>query len=74
MEAFEDLVAQTKPIEYQIESYYHKPLKNCSLKDVIDGMIINAKMSHWFDEVDYRDEGNYYTINGPIVWALMVPK
>jgi hypothetical protein len=62
MAAFVDVISKTKPIEYQIESYYNKPLKDCSLEEVIHGMVINARMSHWFDEVDYRDQGSYYTI------------
>ncbi len=65
MGIFADIVAGTKQIEYQIESYYNKPLKSCSLKEVIEGMVINAKMCHWFDEVDYKDEGSHYMIK----WA-----
>lgn len=64
-DVFEEIVAKSKPIEYQIESYYNKPLKDCSLPEVIEGMVINARMSHWFDVVDYRDEGDYYSIK----WA-----
>ena len=65
LDVFPDIVNKMKPIEYQIESYYHRPLKDLSLEEVVDGMVINARMSHWFDEVDYKDEGAYYTIK----WA-----
>jgi len=55
LDVFPDIVNKMKPIEYQIESYYHRPLKDLSLEEVVDGMVINARMSHWFDEVDYKD-------------------
>ncbi len=62
IDQLQDHVVQAKPMEYQIENYYHKPLKECSLKEVIDGLIINANMSHWFDAVDCKDDGDYYTM------------
>lgn len=62
MDIFLENIEQAKSIEYQVEKYLHKPLKESSLKEVIDGMVINAKMAHWFELVDYKEEGDHYTI------------
>ena len=51
-----------KPMEYALEYYYQKPLKECHLEEVIEGIIINARMSHWFDTVNYTDDGDYYSL------------
>ncbi len=63
IEKLRKIVAPQKPLVYAIEYYYQKPLKECSLLEIIDGLIINARMSHWFDTVDYKDAGDHYTMN-----------
>lgn len=57
-----EFVTRNKPIEYSIEFYFQKPLKEISLKEVIDGLIIVARTGNWFDSIDYTDEGDYYTL------------
>jgi hypothetical protein len=57
-----EYVAKHKPIEYIIEYYIQKPLKECSLQEVIDGIVINSRISNWFDTVDYTDDGDHYTL------------
>ena len=61
-EIMQKYVACSKPMEYALEYYYQKPLKECQLAEVIEGIVINARMSHWFDTVDYTDDGDYYTL------------
>lgn len=63
IEKLRENMAPQKPLEFAIEYYYQKPLKECSLREVIDGLAINARMSHWFDTVDYTDDGDHYTMN-----------
>lgn len=58
-----EYVSRHKPIECVIEYYYQKHLKECSLKEVIDGIIINARISNWFDTINYTDDGGLYTLN-----------
>ncbi len=53
---------QLKPLEYQIEYYLQKLLKECNLKEVIDGTVIIARTSNWFDTINYTDNGGYYTL------------
>ena len=62
IELHKEYVTRHKPIEYAIEYYLQKPLKECSLNEVINGLVVSARMSHWFDTVDYMDDGGYYTL------------
>ncbi len=57
-----EIVASDRPAEYVIEYYYQKPLKECTLKEVVEGIVINGKMAHWFDTINYTDDGDRYTI------------
>lgn len=64
MEHIEAYVKDQKPFEYVLEFFYQKPLKECSLKEIVDGIIINARTCHWFETVNYTDNGDYYLLNG----------
>lgn len=56
------LVTTQKMAEHMVSWYYQKPLKKCSLKEVIDGVIFFLKEAKIFDAVNYVDCGNYYTL------------
>lgn len=62
MELFKEYVKQNKPIEYMIEYYFQKPIKECSINEVIEGLVTNARMSHTFDTIDHTDYGSYHTL------------
>lgn len=62
LELQKEHVIKEKPMEYTIEYYLQKPLNECSLKEVLDGLVINARVSNWLDTVDYTDEGDYYIL------------
>ena len=51
-----------KPMEYAIEYTLQKSLKECSLKEVIDGLVMVFGNTGWIDTVDYIDDGNYFTL------------
>jgi len=55
-------VAKYKPMEYNIEYYLQKPLKELSLKEVVDGLAIIAKMSNWFDTFEDKENGDHYQL------------
>lgn len=61
-ELLQEYFIRDKPVECAIESYFQKPLKECSLKEVIDGLVINSKTTNWFDTVGYTDDGDCYTL------------
>ena len=58
----EKLVEREKPMEYTLEFVLQKPLKDCSLTEVLDGLVLSTKMSKWFDTFNYSDEGDYYML------------
>jgi len=62
IELFHEHVTKHKPMEYNIEYFFRKPLKECSLKEVIDGLVFIAIMSNWFDTVDYTDNISFYML------------
>jgi hypothetical protein len=53
---------RNKPIQWLIEYYWQKSLKECNLKEVIDALVINFRMSNWFNTIDYTDDVDYYTL------------
>ncbi|HWR25228.1 MAG TPA: hypothetical protein VN278_03235 [Methanosarcina sp.] len=62
IELLKGLFSRNKTIEYTIEFYFRKSLEECSLKEVIDGLVINLKITNWVDTVDYTDDGDYYKL------------
>ncbi len=63
IELLSELFIRNKTIEYTIELYFQKSLEECSLKEVIDGLIVNLKITSWIDTIDYTDcEGHYKLI------------
>src|SRR4030067_1415941 len=61
-ERFNELLTTLKLAEYLVVIYQQKPLKECSLKEVMDGIDITGKALKFFDELKYTDDGNYYTL------------
>lgn len=49
-------------VEYLLAMYYKKPLKECSLEEVIDGLIATGIAAKAIDSGDYKDDGDRYTI------------
>jgi hypothetical protein len=62
VELLSELFSRDKTIEYTIELYFQKPLEECSLIEVIDGLVINLKITNWFDTVDYTNNGDDYKL------------
>lgn len=59
----EEYIKKQKPAEFGIEWYYNKPLKECSLQEIIDAAILNIKLLSTASSINYTDRGDYYTIN-----------
>ena len=57
-----EYIARVKPTVYALEYYYHKPLNECSLKEIMDGLVVTSRAVGWYDTVDYEDNGDYYTL------------
>jgi hypothetical protein len=56
-----DYMVRVKPTVYALEYYYHKPLKECSLKEVVEGHAVITRVVGLYDSVYYSDEGDHYT-------------
>lgn len=61
-ERIAETMIKLKLSEYQVVWYYQKPLKECSLKEVIDGIVITTKMGNWLDTINYTDDDHYYSL------------
>lgn len=61
-ERFKEYVTKNKPIECVVQFFLQKPLNECSLKEVVDGLTIIFGTSHMFDTVNYNDNGDYYLL------------
>lgn len=62
IELLSELFVRNKTIEYTIELYFQKSLEECSLKEVIDGLIVNLKITSWIDTIDYTDCDSHYKL------------
>ncbi len=51
-----------KPSEFALEWYYNKPLKECSLQEIIDGIILQIKLEGGADTINYNEDFNCYNI------------
>jgi hypothetical protein len=63
MDQYQDFVNKFRPVEFSIEYYYQKPLKACTLLEVIDCIILGVKIMNNVDNISYKDAGDYYEIN-----------
>lgn len=70
LEKIIQVIINQKPGEHLIARYYQKPLKKCSLKEVIDGFIFFIKVGNIPDIVNCTDEGNCYILK--IVHSLNI--
>jgi hypothetical protein len=62
IELLEELFIKDKTIEYTIELYFQKSFHECSLKEIINGLVINLKITNWLDTIDYTDCGSHYKL------------
>lgn len=57
-----EVITSLKPAEYLMTWFYQKPLKNCSLREVLEGLLFFIKTGNMIDIINYTDDGNYYTL------------
>ncbi len=57
-----DVITDQKNAEYMMVWLLQKPLKKCSLKEIIDGLADSIKAANIIDVVEYIDDGNYFTL------------
>ncbi|MDD1774698.1 MAG: hypothetical protein LUQ24_04155 [Methanobacterium sp.] len=59
----QDYVKNETPVEFAIEWFYTKPLKECTLIELVEGIILNIKMQSSAKTINYQELDEYYTIN-----------
>ena len=59
---FKAHVASQKPAESLVEYYHKKPLNECSLEEVLEGLVAVGNRANWFDKINYSDDGDHYSM------------
>lgn len=63
IEQFSKYIQKEKPVEFAVQWYYNKPLKECTLKEVIDAVILNIKIQGTSDSLSFKEDKDGYSIN-----------
>lgn len=61
-ESYSEFVRNQNPVAQAIEYYWQKSAEVLTLKEIVEGFLINLKVANWFDMVDHSDDGDHYTI------------
>jgi len=61
-EQFKEFVKNETPAEFALEWYYNKSIKECSLQEIIDIIIINTNIQGGADTSNYTEDINDYKI------------
>lgn len=62
MERFAEFSASNRPVEFLLEYMYRKPLKECTLKEVVEGSAMVTRMTRFYDTTACQDCGDYYLL------------
>lgn len=60
MDRLQEYTKREKPFEFEVELSLDKPLKECNLEEILNMLVINHKMCHVCDTVDYIDNEDHY--------------
>jgi hypothetical protein len=59
---YREHVAEKKPLEFILEVYYQMPLGECSLVEIMEGLVMLFKVSNLVDTIEYSDDDDHYTL------------
>lgn len=62
IEGFREFIKNMKQTEGALEYYYSKPIKEFSLQEIVDGMMLNINLQGSADTVDCVEEKDHYNI------------
>jgi hypothetical protein len=62
VEPLQEYIIQHKIMELSIEIFLQRPMKDISLKEVIDGLVSTGFLVNWYDMIHYTDESSHYTL------------
>ncbi|MDD1774699.1 MAG: hypothetical protein LUQ24_04160 [Methanobacterium sp.] len=62
-EKFTKYVENERPSEFGLQWYYNKPLKECSLQEIVEYIVIKLKIQGGADIVNWTEDKDSYLIN-----------
>lgn len=62
MERFREYINEQKPLEFTSEWYYNKPLKELSLQELVDGILLGVNILGPKDTINHIENDDYHTI------------
>lgn len=61
-EQISNIITRQNLSEYQVVWYYQKPLKELSLKEVMEGIVLTTRITNVLDTINYTDDNDHYTL------------
>jgi hypothetical protein len=74
IERFKKYIGKQKSLEFAFEYYYQKPLKECSLQEIIDGMVLTIRFQGGYDSLNCIEYSDHFSINVTHSMGLNVSK
>lgn len=62
MERFREYVNEQKPLEFTCQWYYNKPLKELSLQELVDGILLGVNILGPKDTINHIEDDDCHTI------------
>ena len=62
MERFREYINEQKPLEFTCQWYYNKPLKELSLQELVDGILLCVDILGPRDTINHIENDDYHTI------------
>jgi hypothetical protein len=62
-ERLNKLANEMNLLETQVLFFCNKPLKECSLNEIMEGIVHTFKVVNLFDIIEYEDHGNFYLLS-----------
>lgn len=62
IEQYKEFLTQSSSLTFGLEYLLQKPIKECSLKEVIDTLVIILRIGNAFDTVDCKEDSNLYLL------------
>lgn len=62
IDRFREHIKNQKPLEFTCEWYYNKPIKDLSLQELIDGIILGMNILGPSDTINHTEDNNSHTI------------
>lgn len=63
MEQYREYIKNVNPAMFAVEWYYNKSLKECTLQEVMDALILNIKTQSSADTINCTENDHFYMIH-----------